>query len=144
MKGTNRDYLKKGRFLNMNGSRRFYERVNVEKEAIVYINNKEFDVEIKDIAEEGISFTVNNDNPVLANINISDILKFTAIDIYTYFDTVRTDVIIGRCKIIRIDDSLVDSSKKIVGCKFVNASQDLLDYVSAKKVMEFIKSLKGD
>lgn len=128
----------------MNGSRRFYERVNVEKEAIVYINNKEFDVEIKDIAEEGIAFTVNNDNPVLANINISDILKFTAIDIYTYFDTVKTDVIIGRCKIIRIDDSLVDSSKKIIGCKFTHTSQDILDYVSAKKVMEFIRSMKGD
>ena len=33
----------------MNGSRRLYERVNVEKEAIVYINNKEFDVEIKEV-----------------------------------------------------------------------------------------------
>lgn len=143
MKGTNRDYLKKGRFLNMNGSRRFYERVNVEKEAIVYINNKEFDVEIKDIAEEGIAFTVNNDNPVLANINISDILKFTAIDIYTYFDTVRTDVIVGRCKIIRIDDSLVDLNKKVIGCKFTNTSQDILDYVSAKKVAEFVRDMKG-
>lgn len=127
----------------MNGSRRFYERVNVETEAIVYINNKEFDVEIKDIAEEGIAFTVNNDNPVLANINISDILKFTAIDIYTYFDTVRTDVIVGRCKIIRIDDSLVDSNKKVIGCKFTNTSQDILDYVSAKKVVEFVRGMKG-
>lgn len=119
----------------MHRDRRLYERININVDANIYINNKEYPVTIKDISECGVLF-ICEDITIESLITTDSVISFQSMDSYELFDIVHNDIIIGRGKVVRVDDS-----SRLIGVALKAPNRNLIKYIENKKIVQFLKRI---
>ena len=121
--------------------RRFYKRVNINKECIIYIKEQEINCIINDISEGGISFKLDKNEDIsylLDNILVN--FDFYFIDKFRYFEKNITSIVNGKCKVVRIEEN---KNEIILGCELIY-DKNIQDYILKKKTSIFMeKYFKG-
>ena len=110
--------------------RRFYERINVAVNCNIYTDTDEITGKIKDISEDGFQIVVNKEVKVVKN----QLIGFEFIDKYKYLNEERTDILIGKAKVVWVE---YRNEKTRIGCSVSN-DLEIIDYVGRKKVNKYI------
>jgi len=122
-------------------NRRAYDRIYANTTVLVYCNNKEWTLRVKDISENGIAFLCEEAEEIEKYIKIDDTISFTLIDKYTLFGTEHEVILVGHCQVVRVDDSGYKNDCKILGCKLVNTDEKMIKYIDNKRVEAFFNCL---
>ena len=114
--------------------RRFYQRLNTDIDALIYIQGIEIKAKIIDISENGVCFEADTDKLDLITINKKLELRFQFVDYITICDREKEYIkhILGN--IIYWQNK---KDKTIIGCSV--KSNDFAKYVLDKKTEEFLK-----
>ena len=123
----------------MKQTKRLYERIDINLESNIYIGDKEYTVIIKDISECGVAFLCK-DSILEGLIETGAVIQFWSLDSYELFGVVHNDIINGQGRVVRFDNAVSDNSK-VIGVALTKPSQSLINYVSNKKVVQFLKEI---
>ena len=119
-------------------NRRAYDRIYTNTKVLVYCNNREWTLRVKDISENGIAFLCEVSEEIEKHIKIGDTISFTLLDKYTLFCVEHEVVLVGRCQVVRLDNSGYKNGCKILGCKLINPDEKMINYIDNKRVEAFL------
>lgn len=122
-------------------NRRAYDRIYTNTKVLVYCNNREWTLRVKDISENGIAFLCEASEEIEKYIKIGDTIFFTLLDKYTLFNVEHEVVIVGRCQVVRLDNSGCKNDCKVLGCKLANPDEKMLNYIDDKRVEAFLRCI---
>lgn len=124
--------------------KRFFQRARVGVAGEFYVKSDdpsktELVGTIEDICENGIGITVKGEQykDSISKMKKGDIIGFQAIDEYELFNEIKTDVIFGNAKVVRIAEN---RDEIVIGCEIKRMSPELSDYVANKKLSIFYQN----
>lgn len=118
--------------------KRMYSRINVDIDAVLFVNNDEYPIQIVNISENGLGFRILYNDKVSQNTfskKSNIVISFTDEDPLSSFKKKEDEAImIFEGKIVQIRKH---TSHSYIGC-YVN-NEEYTSYVTDKKVKNFIQ-----
>lgn len=115
--------------------RRLYERVKTNATSVIMCKNTgDINCKLVNISENGAAFVVDS---IGDNIHVGDAIKFEGFEEYQYLSDTKTGFLGGECEVVRLD-----TKNNLIGCKILRATQLTLDFITDRKVSDYINSMR--
>lgn len=126
--------------------KRRYSRISIYATGIFYLKknetpNREFSGTINDISECGFKVTIDTVHSAVLHehLNEGDSFDFIIVDEYNLFGEHKARIVRGVATIVR---KVYNNDILEIGCQFPAARGELLSYISDKRTISFMASLR--